>query len=143
MPNEITVPPGATRIERITLSVAQQAGLHGLRCEAVDLPGTPDVACDASKVALFAHGCFWHAHGCGLSRLPATNQEFWRTKFARNRARDIRVSGALRANGWRVIWLWECACHRQTASTLARTVSAALAKGLDFVEVSGAPSRTA
>lgn len=30
-----------------------------------DLPGTPDIAMPGRRIAIFVHGCFWHAHqGC-------------------------------------------------------------------------------
>lgn len=48
-----------------------------------------------------------------MARLPAAptqpkqNAEFWRTKIARNQARDRLVTRTLRARGWRVLRLWE------------------------------------
>ena len=61
------------------------------------------------RAAVFVHGCFWHAHGCSLSKLPTTRQEFWKTKLEGNAARDQKVMAALRAGGWRVLVVWECA----------------------------------
>ena len=30
-----------------------------------DLPGTPDIGMPGRRIAIFVHGCFWHAHqGC-------------------------------------------------------------------------------
>jgi DNA mismatch endonuclease (patch repair protein) len=72
---------------------------------------------------IFVHGCFWHRHeGCPRTTTPATRREFWETKFAHNVARDRRQQRALRAAGWRVLVVWECATLRPTtlAARLAR-----------------------
>lgn len=88
-------------------------GLHarGLRYRLHDrtLPGRPDLVFPKYHTAVFIHGCFWHAHGCALSKLPATRQEFWRTKLSANAARDRKALHALKAAGWRVLVIWECA----------------------------------
>lgn len=88
-------------------------GLHarGLRYLLHDrkLPGRPDLVFPRYGAVVFVHGCFWHAHGCALSKLPATRQEFWNKKLAENAARDRRAIEALLADGWRVLVVWECA----------------------------------
>lgn len=88
-------------------------GLHarGLRYRLHDRkqPGRPDLVFPRYGAAVFVHGCFWHAHGCALSKLPVTRQEFWQQKLAENAARDRRAIEALRADGWRVLVVWECA----------------------------------
>jgi DNA mismatch endonuclease (patch repair protein) len=77
------------------------------------LPGKPDIAIHALKVAIFVHGCFWHGHGCKRgARTPKTNVEYWVAKVARNRARDRRTAAALRQAGWSVITVWECQDER-------------------------------
>lgn len=88
-------------------------GLHarGLRYRLHDrkLAGKPDLVFPRYRAVLFVHGCFWHAHGCHLSKMPATRREFWRTKLQRNAARDESNVNALQAAGWRVLVIWECA----------------------------------
>jgi len=88
-------------------------GLHarGLRYRLHDrkLPGRPDLVFPRHGAVVFVHGCFWHAHGCALSKLPATRQEFWRQKLEGNAARDRRSIEVLQAAGWRVLVIWECA----------------------------------
>ena len=88
-------------------------GLHarGLRYRLHDrsLSGRPDLVFPRYRTTVFIHGCFWHAHGCALSKLPATRQDFWRTKLAANAARDRKAVDALQAAGWRVLVIWECA----------------------------------
>lgn len=88
-------------------------GLHarGLRYRLHDrlLPGRPDLVFPMYNTAVFIHGCFWHAHGCAMSKLPSTRQDFWKTKLSANSARDRTVVEALQASGWRVLIIWECA----------------------------------
>ena len=48
------------------------------------LPGKPDIVMPKWKVVIFVHGCFWHWHGCRLSKLPASNPDFWSAKLAGN-----------------------------------------------------------
>lgn len=61
------------------------------------------------RAVVFVHGCFWHAHGCRLSSVPATRKAFWEEKFASNMQRDARVVDALDASGWRSLTVWQCA----------------------------------
>lgn len=79
------------------------------RTHAADLPGRPDFVLTASRLALFVHGCFWHAHrGCKNAALPSSNVVYWSQKIDRNRKRDRRVRDALRKAGWRTAVIWEC-----------------------------------
>jgi DNA mismatch endonuclease (patch repair protein) len=88
-------------------------GLHarGLRYLLHDrrLPGRPDLVFPKHRVVLFVHGCFWHAHGCALCKLPVTRRDFWKAKLESNVERDHQAIKALRASGWRVLLVWECA----------------------------------
>lgn len=88
-------------------------GLHrrGFRYRLHDraLPGRPDLVFPARRAVLFAHGCFWHGHECALFKWPSTRTEFWRGKITGNHARDARQVAELRALGWRVGLVWECA----------------------------------
>lgn len=105
-------------------------GLHarGLRYRLHDqrLPGRPDLIFPQYRAAVFVHGCFWHAHTCSLSTLPATRRDFWRSKLLANAARDRKTSEALRLAGWRVLVIWECALRgperRELSDVLDRTV---------------------
>jgi DNA mismatch endonuclease (patch repair protein) len=82
------------------------------------LPGRPDFAFPARRLAVFVDGCFWH--GCPRhGTLPKGNARFWREKLARNRARDREVNRELRRRGWRVIRIWE---HELRPSAEARVV---------------------
>ena len=78
------------------------------------LPGTPDLVLRRYGAVVFVHGCFWHGHDCSFFRWPATRPEFWRTKITRNREVDGEARIKLRAAGWRVLTVWECALRGRT-----------------------------
>ncbi|MFC3550090.1 very short patch repair endonuclease [Lysobacter cavernae] len=110
--------------------------LHGLgfryRLSPRDLPGRPDLVLPRHKVAIFVHGCFWHGHdGCRFATVPATRTEFWTAKIAANKARDAAAEEKLRALGWRLAIVWECALRLDQSRTLQRVA--------DFI-VSGEPT---
>ncbi len=70
----------------------------------------PDLVFKKFKTCVFVHGCFWHRHSdCKLASNPKSNSEFWGKKFAINVARDERNITQLRAAGWRIGIVWECA----------------------------------
>lgn len=72
------------------------------------LPGRPDIALTRWRVAVFVNGCFWHLHGCGLSKVPSSNRAFWLRKLRANRDRDEVAVLSLISMGWRVAIVWEC-----------------------------------
>lgn len=78
------------------------------------LPGTPDLLLPRYKVAIFVHGCFWHAHNCPRGKLPATNRQFWRMKLAGNKKRDERILRQLRHLGWHCFQIWQCRLSADT-----------------------------
>jgi DNA mismatch endonuclease (patch repair protein) len=61
------------------------------------------------SAAILVHGCFWHAHGCSLTKMPKTRSEFWKQKLEGNQVRDARQLAELRLMGWRTLVIWECA----------------------------------
>ena len=80
------------------------------------LPGRPDLVFPRWKVAVFVHGCFWHWHACHLSRLPASNRKFWRSKLNNNQTRDAVSLLSLLSAGWRVATIWECSLRGKSAT---------------------------
>lgn len=103
-------------------------GLHArglrFRLHRRDLPGRPDLVLPSKRIAIFVHGCFWHAHeGCQFYKLPDTNHERWRKKLEGNRARDIRDQNLLLSDGWRVIVVWECELRQNAERRLDELVS--------------------
>lgn len=69
----------------------------------------PDIVLRCHKVAIFAHGCYWHQHkGCKLAYSDRSYSKKWEKKFSDNLARDQRVLKQLKELGWRVAVIWEC-----------------------------------
>ena len=80
-----------------------------------NLPGKPDIVMPKWRVVIFVHGCFWHWHGCRLSKLPTSNTDFWKHKLMGNQLRDAEVRQELVKQGWRTATIWECATRGKTA----------------------------
>jgi len=72
------------------------------------LPGTPDLVFPSRRKIINVSGCFWHMHGCGGCRIPATRRTYWKAKLTRNKERDDCTRRALRRLGWKVLTVWEC-----------------------------------
>jgi DNA mismatch endonuclease (patch repair protein) len=82
---------------------------YRFRLHRKDLPGRPDIVFPGRRKVIFVHGCFWHGHGCKIGRPPGSRLEYWGPKIEANRTRDRRKSAELRASGWSVATLWQCA----------------------------------
>lgn len=77
------------------------------------------------RAVVFVHGCFWHRHDhCALAYVPKSRKAEWQEKFRRNQQRDQDQLQQLRATGWRVLIVWECAL-RATAER-ARSIRRAI-----------------
>lgn len=111
-----------TAPERALLVEIRKLGLRGYRLHRQGVPGRPDVAFGARKVAVFVNGCYWHSCPRCQLPLPRTHTEFWRAKFEANRRRDAQKSMALERAGWRVLTLWECEI-REDSSKVAERVA--------------------
>jgi len=97
-----------TRPEIALRSALHRAGFR-FRKNVATLPGKPDIVLPRYKIAVFVHGCFWHAHkNCKRASIPKTNTAFWRDKISRNAKRDMANQRKLRNLGWRVCIVWEC-----------------------------------
>ena len=98
------------------LAVEARLAAKGIAFEthARDLPGRPDIVIREARVAVFVDGDFWHGRDFEEWRLKLS--EKWEAKIAANIARDRRNRKALRAEGWRVIRIWE----RQVKADVAR-----------------------
>lgn len=78
------------------------------RVSPTSLPGRPDIWLAKWNTAIFINGCFWHKHDCRMFRLPATRQDFWRSKLEGNKTRDQEKIKQLIRSGKRVLVIWEC-----------------------------------
>lgn len=97
-----------TPAEDRVAAICRELGL-AYRRNVKSLPGSPDLANKTRRWAVFVNGCFWHAHtGCKKATVPKRNNAFWTTKFEANRRRDAAKIKKLRADGYRVVLIWEC-----------------------------------
>lgn len=112
-------------------------GLHAkgfrFRLHRRDLPGRPDLVFPGYRSVILVHGCFWHGHGCPLTKMPATRRDFWVAKIASNRDRDQRALAALHGAGWRTLVVWECALRGPNRQSEEVVLSACIR----FLERSG------
>ncbi|MER9365038.1 DNA mismatch endonuclease Vsr [Mesorhizobium sp. M0518] len=107
--------------------VMVRRALHRLgfrfRLHRSDLPGTPDIVLPRHRTIILVHGCFWHQHnGCRDARMPRTRQDYWSAKFQRNSERDVKITAALTALGWRVLVVWECDARKPDLATYLASV---------------------
>ena len=73
------------------------------------LQGKPDIVLPKYKTVIFIHGCFWHGHkNCRFFVVPKTRTEWWLNKINSNIANDTNAVKALRKEGWKIIYLWQC-----------------------------------
>jgi DNA mismatch endonuclease (patch repair protein) len=100
----------------------------GLRFRVIyKVPGAPrrtiDVAFTRLRIAVFLDGCFWH--GCPEhGQLPASNQDWWKSKIERNRMRDADTTAILTADGWQVLRFWEHQTPEAVTETILAVVTA-------------------
>lgn len=145
------IDPDRSRIMRAVRSkntkpeIAVRRTLHALgfrfRLHRKDLPGSPDIVLPRWRAVVFVHGCFWHGHDCPKSTIPATRPEFWEAKFRRNIERDKQAKECLKAQGWRVVVLWECALvgrGRLPPDRVAEKLASFLQSQLIETEIRGA-----
>lgn len=77
-----------------------------------------DIVFSRARLAVFVDGCFWHACPIHYSA-PRTNSVYWQAKIAHNVERDVAVTAALEAAGWRVLRVWEHVEPYEAAATIA------------------------
>ena len=123
--------------------IRRELHARGLRYRLHDraLPGCPDLVFSRYRTVVFIHGCFWHMHGCPLSKLPATRPDFWLKKLEGNVKRDKNVLNALQADQWHVLVIWECALRgpgRQHLVEMLNSIESYIRAGnLSFLEIAG------
>jgi DNA mismatch endonuclease (patch repair protein) len=116
------------------------AGFRNYRVKS-SLPGRPDLVIPKLSLAIFVHGCFWHACPTCAPARPRANADFWRRKFVENRHRDARVADELQSLGWAVRIVWEHEIRpdpQPLANTIAKELHGALAARRPTARVSHA-----
>lgn len=98
---------------------------YRFRVNVKTLPGKPDIVLTKYNTVIFIHGCFWHGHeGCRYFVVPKTQTEWWMTKISFNKERDKKVTEILKANGWKIIVIFECELKQgKTEETLLNLIS--------------------
>jgi DNA mismatch endonuclease (patch repair protein) len=105
--------------EQRLIAILASAHLSGWTVRPKGIPGSPDFAFPREGTVIFVDGCFWH--GCPeCGHIPKTNKAYWRAKICRNRARDAKITRALRKSGLHVVRLWECALKLRPSQCVAR-----------------------
>ncbi len=108
------------------------------RLHVKDLPGKPDLVLPKYRALIFIHGCFWHGHTCRYFKVPQTRPEFWLEKIGKNQTRDILQEGALKAMGWRVLIVWECAVRsmkKEKSPLLVDLIAGWLINGSEYFQI--------
>ena len=89
------------------------------------LVGNPDIVIKKYKLALFVHGCFWHAHqNCKEFRYPKSNVDFWKKKIDKNIQRDKEVLKTLDKLSYDVYVIWECEINKKDFGVLEEFIKA-------------------
>lgn len=106
---------------------------HGFRYRKNDkrYPGKPDIVLPKYRTIIFVNGCFWHMHGCSRSRLPRSNQDYWKPKIERNIERDKENKRKLEIDGWKVIIVWECELKKRNIEERLSHLCEEIKKNLD------------
>lgn len=74
------------------------------------LPGRPDFVFSGRRLVVFVDGDFWHGRNWRERKrrlASGSNARYWLDKIAGNIRRDKNVSQILRAEGWKVVRVWE------------------------------------
>lgn len=100
--------------EEIVRKYLSSKGLR-YRKNVSNMPGKPDIVLRKYKTVIFVNGCFWHQHDCGRFVMPSSNTEYWSNKISRNVERDKTNIELLKAQGWKVLVIWECQLKKKVA----------------------------
>jgi DNA mismatch endonuclease (patch repair protein) len=96
---------GNKETEVALMRLFRRHGIIGWRRQAAVF-GKPDFVFPKLRLAVFVDGCFWHS--CPKhANLPVNNRLFWKRKLEANTSRDKLVNRTLRAEGWRVLRIWQ------------------------------------
>ena len=109
-----------TRLELRLRSALARRGIGGYLCNFPAEGVKVDIAFPARRVAVLAHGCFWH--NCPTCKLPIPrlHRGYWRRKFALNRRRDRLIHARLTKAGWRLAEVWGHEIDENLSGVVAR-----------------------
>lgn len=82
------------------------------------LPGKPDIVIPKKRIVIFINGCFWHQHkNCKRKAMPKVNLRYWKNKLKNNVRKQNDDTKALKKDGWKVMFVWECEAKNNTKAT--------------------------
>lgn len=93
------------------LAVRRLLHARGLRYRVDYAPWTnkrrrADIVFTRQRLAVFIDGCFWH--GClEHGTVPVKHSDYWGPKLAKNAERDRETDAMAKAEGWKVLRIWE------------------------------------
>lgn len=93
--------------EGLVEDTLRRRGVGGWTKHPKECPCTPDFYFPDCKLAVFVHGCFWHACPKCKRNIPQSRRSFWTRKLDENRRRDQRVRRRLWREGYHVVRVWE------------------------------------
>lgn len=142
-PDEIARNMSAIRsvANKTEAALARELHSRGFRYRKyAEVHGKPDIVFPTERVAVFVDGDYWHGRllvergrrvlQAVLRRLKPAAREYWLTKFTGRVKRDLEVTSTLRAQGWRVIRLWESDVKRDLHGAAQRIARAVLQRRL-------------
>ncbi len=72
-----------------------------------EIPGKPDFAFPAKKIAIFCDGDFWHGYNWTEEQKAIhSNRDFWIPKIEKNMVHDAMVNETLTKQGWQIFRFW-------------------------------------
>lgn len=125
-----------TKVELRLRRALWASGIRGWRCNVRRVFGTPDLAWQGRRLAVFVDSAWWHGHDSRWT--PGRLSPWWDQKIERNRQRDEEVNDRLAAAGWRVIRLWDFQVEKELDDCVARVEHALV----ETATPSRYPSRT-
>ena len=103
-----------TKPEMIVRSFLHRNGFR-FRLHVKNLPGHPDIVLAKYRTIVDIRGCFWHFHQrCDKSKIPSTNEDWWKNKLRNNALRDEEYILAWENEGWKVLVIWSCLFRHMT-----------------------------
>lgn len=110
---------GNKSTEMALISLFRRNNIIGWRRHIKEAVGRPDFIFPKQGLAIFVDGCFWH--GCKKHCImPKSNKKYWEPKIARNKMRDNTISRRYKAEGWRVLRIWEHEIKRDPVGVIRK-----------------------
>ena len=120
-----------TRIELALRNALWHKGIR-YRKNHKSLPGKPDIAITKYRIAVFCDSDFWHGYDWeNRNQKIKSNREYWIPKIERNMQRDLEVTAALEASGWKVLRFWEFQIKKELDTCIEAVCQAISERGCE------------